>query len=330
VAFACFVLAFALGPVVPRGAAAVSGPASAVEPAGDVPIDPAVHRRDIEGWQRARDARLRSDTGWLTLAALYWLKPGENRFGIAADSDLVLPPRSGAPAHAGTFRLDGTQVTVDPAPGAAMALGGQPIARRVLKSDAGGAEPDILSLGSLTLQIIERQGRLAVRVKDRNSEVRRTFKGLTYFPIDSRFRVVARYTPHTPPRSISVPNVLGSDEALPSPGTVTFDLGGKSHHLDPVIEAPGDAQLFFIFRDQTSGRSTYGAGRFLYAEPPADLRQPGTVVLDFNKAYSPPCAFTPYATCPLPPPQNRLAIPVEAGEKFDPHAAHPGSPAAGE
>src|SRR6185503_5164933 len=152
-------------------------------------------------------------------AALYWLKPGANRFGTAADSELVLPGSSAAPAHVGTFHLEGTQVTVEVLPGAVVALAGQPVKRHVLKSDAGGAEPDILSLGSLTLQVIERQGRLGIRVKDRNSEVRRTFRGLSYFPIDSRFRVVARFTPHIPPRSISVPNVLGSDEALPSPGT---------------------------------------------------------------------------------------------------------------
>lgn len=289
-------------------------------------LDPAAHRREVEAWQRARDARLRSDTGWLTLVALHWLHPGNNTFGTAADNELVLPVGSGAPAHAGTFRLDGGRIAVEATPGAALTLGGQPISARALRTDAGGAQPDVLAVGSLTLQIIERQGRLAVRVKDKNSEVLRTFTGLAYYPIDPRYRVVARYTPHPAPRTIRVPNVLGGSEELPTPGTATFELGGKTHHLDPVIEEPGDRQLFFIFRDQTAGKTTYGAGRFLYAEPPADLARPGTMVLDFNKAYSPPCAFTPYATCPLPPPQNRLPIPVEAGERHQgvAHGAPPG------
>lgn len=279
-------------------------------------LDPAAHRREVEAWQKARDARLRSDTGWLTLAALYWLHPGVNRFGAAAGNDLVLPP--GAPAQAGTLRLDAGQVTVELAAGGSATVAGQPITKRVLRSDTGGAEPDVVALGSVTLQIIERQGRLAVRVKDRNSEVRRTFKGMTYFAIDPRYRVVARFTPHPQPRSISVPSVLGSAETLPSPGIATFELGGQSCSLEPVIENPGDTQLFFIFRDRTAGKTTYGAGRFLYAEPPRN----GEVVLDFNKAYSPPCAFTPFATCPLPPPQNRLPLAIEAGERYQGDAAH--------
>lgn len=284
-------------------------------------IDPAAHRREVEAWRQARDARLRSETGWLTLAGLYWLRPGANRFGAASGNELVLP--ASAPAHVGVLHLVGGQVTVELSPGVAASVAGQPVTKAVLKSDAGGAEPDVLSLGPLTVQIIERQGRLGVRVKDRQSEVRRNFKGMKHYPIEPRYRFIAAYAPHPQPRSISVPNVLGAAESLPSPGTATFELDGKTYRLDPVIEAPGDKQLFFIFRDRTAGKTTYGAGRFLYADPPADLRQPGQIVLDFNKAYSPPCAFTPFATCPLPPAQNRLPVPIEAGEQFDPHAAHP-------
>ena len=294
---------------------------SAAIAGGAAAIDPAAHRREVEAWRQARDARLRSETGWLTLAALYWLRPGVNRFGAAAGNDLVLP--AGAPPHAGILRLESGQVTVEIAPGVAATTGGQPVTKRALASDGGGAESDVLSLGALTLQIIERQGRLAVRVKDRESQVRRNFKGMNYYPIDPRYRIIAAYTPHPQPRSISIPNVLGSAEALSSPGTVTFDLDGKTCRLDPVIEAPGETQLFFIFRDRTAGKTTYGAGRFVYADPPADLRKPGPIVLDFNKAYNPPCAFTPYATCPLPPEQNRLPVAIEAGEQFDGHAPHP-------
>lgn len=307
-----------LGSIVSVALGAALGPwgPPLTAPSTTSAVDAEAHHREVEAWQKARDARLRSDTGWLTLVALHWLHPGSNSFGTAADNELVLPSGSGAPAHAGTFRLDGGRIAVEAAPGTTLTLGGQAITARALRSDAGGTQPDVLALGSLTLQIIERQGRLAVRVKDKNSEVLRGFKGLTYYPIDPRYRVVARYTPHPGPRTISVPNVLGGSEELPTPGTATFELGGKTHHLDPVIEEPGDRQLFFIFRDQTAGKTTYGAGRFLYADPPADLTRPGAMVLDFNKAYSPPCAFTPYATCPLPPPQNRLPLPVEAGERY--------------
>ena len=286
-------------------------------------IDPDVHRREVEAWQKARDARLRSDSGWLTLVGLYWLQAGPNRFGAAADNQLVLP--AGSPAHAGTLRLEAGKVSVELTSGVAATVAGQPITAAALKSDAGGAEPDVLTLGAVTLQIIERQGHLAVRVKDKNSAVRRAFKGMTYYPTDPRYRVVARFTPHAQPRAISVPSVLGHAEDLPSPGTVTFELDGKTYRLDPVIETPGDTQLFFIFRDQTAGKTTYGAGRFLYAELPKDLTRPGALVLDFNKAYTPPCAFTAYATCPLPPSQNRVATSIQAGERFDPNAPHPGA-----
>jgi uncharacterized protein len=281
----------------------------------DAPVaDAAAHRREVEAWQKARDARLRADGGWLTLAGLFWLKPGANRFGADAKNDIVLPAAS-APPQAGSFMVDGDKVIVDVAPGVSVTLAGKPIAKAALRSDARGAEPDVLSLGPLTLQVIERQGRLAIRVKDKQSRTRREFHGLRYFPVDARYRIVARFVPHATPVSITVPNVLGGSEAEPSPGYAEFTWGGKPFRLDPVIET-GESRLFFIFRDRTSGHTTYGSGRFLYADPPKD----GQIILDFNEAYSPPCAFTPFATCPLPPDQNRLPFAIEAGE-LDPH--HP-------
>ncbi|MES1171843.1 MAG: DUF1684 domain-containing protein [Bacteroidota bacterium] len=276
-------------------------------------FDASAHRREVEAWQKARDTRLRADGGWLTLAGLFWLKPGVNRFGTAADCDLVFPAGT-ASGHAGSFVLDKDGgVTVEMAPGVSATVGGKAVAKAVLRSDAGAAVPDLVTLGSLTMQIIERHGRRAVRLRDANSKTRRDFKSLAYFPVDPRLRVVARFVAHPVPVSIAVPNVLGFVESLPSPGYATFSLGGRAFRLDPVLEAPGDTQLFFIFRDQTAGKTTYGAGRFMYTDLPRD----GQVVLDFNKAYSPPCAFTPYATCPLPPDGNRLPIAVEAGERFD-------------
>jgi uncharacterized protein (DUF1684 family) len=277
-------------------------------------VDPAAHRSEIAAWQKGRDARLRADGGWLTLAGLFWLKPGVNRFGSAAGNEIVLPADS-APGNAGAFVVDGKSVMVEVAPSVAVTLAGKPVTKRALKSDAGGGEPDVLALGALTLQVIERNGRLAIRLKDNHSKVRRDFKGLRYYPTQRSYRVVARFVPHPKPATIALPNMLGFSEDLPSPGYAEFELGGKTLRLDPVIETPGDTMLFFVFRDQTSGKTTYGAGRFLYADAPKD----GKVVLDFNKAYTPPCGFTPYATCPLPPKQNRLPVAVEAGELYDGH-----------
>jgi uncharacterized protein (DUF1684 family) len=157
--------------------------------------------------------------------------------------------------------------------------------------------------------VIKRGERVRLRITDSESPARRGFAGLRWFPVDEAYRVRGRFLPASRPRTIPIPNVLGQVEPMPSPGEVVFTLGGREHHLVPVRER-GETQLFFIFHDETAGRETYPSGRFLYADPPQD----GTVVLDFNRAYSPPCAFTNFATCPLPPPQNRLPLRIEAGE----------------
>jgi uncharacterized protein (DUF1684 family) len=273
-------------------------------------VDPAAaYRRDVEAWRQHRLESLTADGGWLTVAGLFWLEPGANTFGAATTNRIRLPAHS-APPRAGTFTLDAGRVTVDVLPGVAITAGGQPVARKVLRSDASG-EPDVLALGALTMQIIDRGGRLGVRLKDLRSELRRSFKGLTWYPVNPALRVTAHFMARSQPTRLEIPSVIGVTESMPSPGTAEFELAGKTYRLDPVLE-PGESRLFFIFRDATAGRTTYGAGRFLYAEPPRD----GKVVLDFNQAYSPPCAFTPYATCPLPPPQNRLPIAIEAGEKY--------------
>jgi len=274
--------------------------------------DVAAYVRDVEAWRGQRLARLKSEDGWLTLAGLFWLKPGQSTVGSAPDNDVVLP--ASAPARVGVLVREGGSVTFALAPNVAAELAGAPLARRqLLRSDAGEKVPDVVKVGpSVTLQIIDRAGRLGVRVKDAASSARASFKGLSWYPVDPAWRVKARFLPHDKPVTIHVPSVIGSTEAMVSPGTAEMVIGGKTYRLDAVQEA-GERRLFFIFRDATAGRATYGAGRFLYAEPP----RAGEVILDFNEAYSPPCAFTPYATCPLPPPQNRLPIPVPAGERYD-------------
>lgn len=287
---------------------------SAAPIAGPVATPPgAAYQREIEAWRKERLESLKADGGWLTVVGLHWLKSGATSFGAAPGNDLVLPAHS-VPARAGVFTLEGGRVSVEVAPGVPVMLAGRPVAKRVLATDAAGHEPDILVLGAVTLQIIDRGGRLGVRVKDARSEARRTFKGLAWYPVNPTLRVIARFVPAARPMTVEVPSIIGVTERMPSPGTAEFEIGGKALRLVPVLE-PGESRLFFVFRDGTSSRTTYGGGRFLYADPPRD----GKIVLDFNQAYSPPCAFTPYATCPMPPAQNRLPVPIEAGEMSSGH-----------
>jgi len=266
------------------------------------------YQKGIEAWRQAREARLRSDTGWLTVAGLFWLKEGENRLGSDPNAEVVLPAHS-APARAGILRVHGGQVRIEPAAGVNITLGGQPVGQRTLKSDTPGPE-EVLALGRTRFFVIERSGKLAIRLRDLDSPARKAFTGLHWFPIRPEYRVVGRFTPHPAPKKLSIPNVLGLVEEMVSPGVVTFTLQGKEMSLEPVYETPAQDELFFIFRDKTSAHETYGAGRFFYADNPKN----GEVVIDFNKAYTPPCAFTRFATCPLPPRQNHLPVRIEAGE----------------
>lgn len=286
--------------------------ASCAKPS-DPPV-PEAYQREIDAWQKKRDTSLRADSGWLTLAGLFWLKEGPNRFGSDKDNDIVLPAHS-APPKAGVFQLQGKQVSIEVEPGVPVTHDGKPVEHAALHSDAGTSTPEVLKLGDLSMLVIERGGRLAIRMRDLRSEVRARFKGLRFFPTRPAYRVTAQLVLHPSPKRIAVPNILGQVEPMVSPGTAVFTLGGRELRLDPVIE-DGEKELFFIFRDQTSGQQTYGSGRFLYTDPPGPN---GQIVIDFNKAFSPPCAYTRFATCPLPPPQNSLATRIEAGEMSGSH-----------
>jgi len=280
-------------------AAGLASPATADE----------AYRAGVRKWREEREARLKADGGWLTLAGLFWLKEGKNPFGTDPAGDIVLPEGS-APLKAGVFELKGEQVTVALQPGAHGRIAGKPVSGAVaMRPDTSGS-PDVLEMGTLTMNVIKRGDRHGIRLKDRNSPVRKGFTGLKWFDIQEAYRVEARWVSYPQPKPVKVPNVLGQTESMPSPGYAEFTLNGKPVRVDGVLEDPHAEQLFFILRDQTSGKETYGAGRFLYS----DLPKAGKVVLDFNKAYNPPCAFTPYATCPLPPPQNWMPVRVEAGE----------------
>ena len=258
----------------------------------------------ITRWRASHEAALRADEGWLTVVGLAWLKAGPNRAGTGPDAAVRLP--AGAPRSVGVFGLGGDQVTFEPAAGASVAVNGKPA------SSSQRLRPDIdtITSGGLTLFIIERAGRYGVRIKDRDSEARRAFGGETWYPVREAWRVVARFEPYHPPKVIQVLNVLGQTDPQPSPGAALFTLDGKQYRLDPISEG---GQLFFIFKDATTGATTYPSGRFLYASPPVN----GQVILDFNKAENPPCAFTDFATCPLPPRQNQLTTSVDAGERYE-------------
>ena len=269
----------------------------------------ATYRADIDAYRAQRVARLTSETGWLTLVGLYWFKPGGNTFGRARDNALVLDHPALAP-RAGAFLLEhGTVRFTAGADAGITSDDGHPVASIDMAPDTSG-HPTVLASGSLRFFVIERVGRLGLRVRDTASPARTQFKGLDYFPIDETWALHASFHPYPVAKRIPIVNILGMVENMEAPGYLTFTKGGQEWRLDAVLEEPDAKELFLMFADATSGRETYGAGRFLYVPLP----QGGEVPLDFNKAYNPPCAFNEFATCPLPPRQNRLALRVEAGE----------------
>lgn len=268
-----------------------------------------IHPSEIEQWRAERLEEINGDDGWNTLVGLFWLNQGQNRFGSDPSGEIVLP-RNRAPRFGGSLWLNEQVVRLEAKQEAGLTNEGKSVTNLVLQSDADG-KPTMLKLGSLKLFVIKRGEKLGLRVKDSQNPARSHFAGLDYFPTDSKWKIEARFEPYNPPRLIPIANVLGTIDNMTSPGALVFRVGGNNYRLDPVLEK-GEKHLFIILADQTTGKETYGAGRYLYADPPgAD----GKVVLDFNKAHNPPCAFTKFATCPLPPKQNRLALRIEGGEK---------------
>ena len=281
--------------------------------AGPVMAPPANYRQMLEQEREHRANGLMAAEGWLSLVALEWLKPGETTVGAAADNTLVL---AHAPAHMLRLRMDadasGGTVTLISADGAVMLDGAA--ARPGAHLSAEGPHASQLRAGPLLATVIARGDRLYLRVKDATAPTRVHFHGLRWYPIDTHLFVTARWIPAVGEHSLTVPNVLGQISHEASPGAAEFTLDGKTVRLEPLVEDRDT--LFFIFRDQTSRTETYGAGRFLYTDPPSNgLGRPGTLVLDFNRAQNPPCAYTAFATCPLPPAGNRLGIAIPAGEK---------------
>ena len=260
-------------------------------------------------WREARDRNMRSPSSWLTVSGLFWLEEGENTFGSADGNDIRLPLGS-APAFAGVLVRSGRLVTLIAQDPSSLKVAGKPASRAILRSDAEG-EPDTIEVGNLRLWVIERSGRPALRLRDLDSPAFRSYAGLDYFPPDPAFRVEGILVLYSRPKTVVVPTVVGTEAEMTSPGAVEFFLDGKAFRLQAFQEDPDGKRLFFVFSDETSGKETYEASRFMTA-PVLDN---GRVDMNFNRATNPPCAYMPFATCPLPPPENRLPIRIEAGEK---------------
>lgn len=280
------------------------------QPAPPSAAELAQERAQLTQWKADRVTSLTSETGWLTLSGLYWLKPGDNTFGSASTNTLRLD-NAAFPAVAGRFVVNGDKVRFVAAANSGVTHEGKAVAELDLVSDLKG-EPTLLQSGTVTFYLIDRTGKLGVRVRDSANPHRQQFAGLEYFPVDDSWVVNARFEPYTPAKAISIVNILGMREDLQAPGALVFNRGGKEYRLDALLETPDATELFLMLADGTTGEETYGAGRYMYVSLPKD----GTVRLNFNQAYNPPCAFNDFATCPLPPAQNRLmSLRIEAGEK---------------
>jgi len=263
------------------------------------------YMQSIEKWRQAYDAKLRSNDGWLAVAGLFWLHEGQNTFGSAAGNDIVMASPS-LPAKAGYFDLHAGKTMVHVNSGVPITMGGKTVDTAELRPDS---KVDRLVIDDLTLYVHASGKRFAIRLRDKNSKLRKEFKGPHWYPVDPAYRITAHYVAYPSPREVEIENILGDRGPTYLVGFVTFSLGGKEYRLD--AEDNGDGTLFIVFRDLTSKTETYQASRFLDTDAPKD----GSVELDFNKAYNPPCAYNPYTTCPLPSPGNRLQVEIPAGEK---------------
>jgi uncharacterized protein (DUF1684 family) len=278
----------------------------------------AAWQRDLLAWRAEHVADLLKPDGWLSLAGLEWLQPGDTSFGSATDNKIHLP--AGNPAHLGVLHLEGTIVTLNAPSGGFpgdFLIDGKPAQSQELHTDPDSDKHNPhLTIGTLNVYVIRREGRFALRIKDSKSPTLTGFHGLNWYDPNSQYRVTSKWLPHNPPKTVTLATLIGTTYDQPVPGAAEFTLSGKTYRLEPVLEDPAESKLFFILRDTTSATTTYAACRFLYTGFPTNgLDKLGELVLDFNHLENPPCAYTPFATCPLPPRDNRLPIPLPVGEK---------------
>ena len=278
----------------------------------DSAIPPAeAHRAEIDKWHAERVTRLRDSNGWLTLVGLHWLEAGWQSIGKHADNDIQLAV---GPEYLGRIGFADGRVVFEPQAGSGATV--EHASAAIDRSQKGfmlapdtAEQPSVVRVGAANFVVIERSGRFGLRVKDPAAPTRTGFSRIDQFPIDRAWRLEATFEPHPAGKTIDIASVINTIEPMPNPGAVVFKKDGKEFRLEAVDE--GDGQLFLIFADRTNGKFSYGPGRFLYADKPVGNR----TVVDFNRAYNPPCAFNAYSTCPLPPPENRLDLAVTAGEK---------------
>jgi uncharacterized protein (DUF1684 family) len=268
-------------------------------------------RAETEAFRKQREAEIGGPTGWVALVGLHWLTAGAHTIGRGSDNAVVLAAPS-SPDRLGVLTVAAESVSLQVAPGVDARVKGQPVTVVDLRS--GGPESG-LTVGGMTMVVIRRGGRVGLRVWDSAGAARTGFKGLQWLPVDAAWRFDAQFVAHAPVPRMRILNVLGDTVEMANPGYVSFTVGGQEIHLEALLESANAKELFLMFRDATSGKTTYGAGRYLYTELPKD----GRVIVDFNRAMNPPCAFTDFATCPLPPSANRLSIAVTAGELNDGH-----------
>jgi len=273
---------------------------------------------EIAKWRQERETDLKADNGWLTVAGLFFLNQGKNTFGSGPLNDIVLP--ADLPPDAGVFEFDGKKITMRAT--TPLAVNGKETTTAELRPAGEGRQADVVTAGGVSFFVHMSGDRLAIRLRDKNSEIRRNFTGLKWFPPNAAYKVIGRFEPYATARTVKVPNILGDLETYKAPGVVAFNLNGQEYKLEAFeVESAGRKRFFFVFRDLTSGKETYPSARFLYSDLPVN----GKTELDFNKAYNPPCAFNPYTTCPLPTEQNRLRARIEAGE-LDYHKSHSSQP----
>jgi len=275
------------------------------------PPPPADWLPQLESWRANRESGLQRPNGWLSLVGLWWLEEGTSPFGSDPSLPIALPPGS-APERAGAFRLEGGTVRLLLDPGAGVTVNGQPAESGVVLRTDHDEKPDVVQAGRVSMTVILRGERIGVRGRDPESSTLARFKGLSWFPADPAWRLPARFERAATPKQITIPSAGGVEQKMWALGVVRFTAEGRERTLVPLGGSPDDEDLFLVFRDLTTGEETYGAGRLLDAGKPGP---DGALVLDFNRAYNPPCAFTPFATCPLPPKENALDVAVRAGEK---------------
>ncbi len=276
-------------------------------------VGQSTYNTEIEEWKIKRVTSLKSENGWLNLAGLFWLEEGKNSFGSASSNNIVFP-KGAIPANAGYFNLTNQVVTINAANGVQVKVNDLLAQPNEIVFSKELAKPASMSYGSMHWTIIKREDKIGIRLRDFSSPLVKTFTGTDRFPTDSNWKFDAVLQEPTTPSTIPITNVLGQTIQMKFLGKLIFTINGQTVSLDAVEE---EAQLFVIFGDLTNKKETYGAGRFLYVSKPDAS---GKTIVDFNKAFNPPCAFTPYATCPLPPKQNMLSLAVKAGEKtFNEH-----------